>query len=677
MGNGQTDLFEAIQLREWRAKLTAVVASLFTFLAITGLFIYFGPFSVTAQVMVLLHTLLGVVFVVPYVMYQWHHWRTNRERPFNQHKLLGYLSLATLATVAVSGVVLTVQAGWGSRISYAWDRVHLIAGLVATAVVGWHIAIIMARHLRESAGEKAARMRGAQAMFVGRSAVGLALMGLVTAVWVVQAPTMAVESEFPADYQLPYGDNPFAPSLATTAAGGALVAQPLGNSERCGDANCHTEIVEEWLPSAHRYAAMSPFFQGVQGAMAANNGPESTRYCGGCHDPIALFSGLKNLYSEDLSGIGEQQGVSCVVCHSIESTDVRGNANYVLAAQPRYLHELSEQPLTAWAGRFLIRAYPRQHVESFNRSLYRTPEFCGACHKQFIDEEINNVGWVQLQNQYDTWRQSRWHAPDDVERTITCRECHMRLVDSNDPANGDLEDYNRAGDDGKHRSHRFLAANQYLPTLLELPGAAEHVALTEKWLRGEIEIPEIADKWTDGPAVPLEIVVPEAVKPGEEVRLQVVTINNKPGHDFPTGPLDIIQAWIDLEVRDAAGNVVYQSGKLTDDNFLDPGTTIFKAEAIDQYGNLIDRHNLWEMVGARFKRTLFPGYSDVADYSFTAPEGADGEATELIVEAKLRYRKVDQYLVDFLFPDQGLTAFITDISSAQARIRVDAETPER
>jgi len=167
------------------------------------------------------------------------------------------------------------------------------------------------------------------------------------------------------------------------------------------------------------------------------------------------------------------------------------------------------------------------------------------------------------------------------------------------------------------------------------------------------------------------------VKPGDEVRLQVVTINNKPGHDFPTGPLDIIQAWIDLEVRDAAGNVVYQSGKLTDDNFLDPGTTIFKAEAIDQYGNLIDRHNLWEMVGARFKRTLFPGYSDVADYSFTVPESADGEATELIVEAKLRYRKVDQYLVDFLFPDQGLTAFITDISSAQARIRVDAETPER
>jgi len=684
MGNDQGDLFEVIQLREWRARLTALVSGLFAFLAITGIFMYFGPFSVTAQVMVLLHTLVGLVFVVPYVMYQWHHWQTNRERPFNQHKLLGYLSLGAMTAVGISGLWLTVEAGWGRRISYAWDRVHLIGGLIVTVLVVWHLAIIMVRHVRQNAGEKAARMRAAQGVFLRRAVALLVVVGAITAVWVMLAPTMAVEGSFPVDYQLPFGDSPFAPSLATTASGGALVPQPLGNSERCGDANCHTQIVDEWLPSAHRYSSMSPFFQGVQAAMAANNGPESTRYCGGCHDPIALFAGLKNLYSEDLSGIGAQQGVSCVLCHSIESTDVRGNANYVVAAQPRYLHELSEQPLAAWAGRFLIRAYPRQHVDSFSRPLYREPEFCGACHKQFIDEEINNVGWVQLQNQYDTWRQSRWHAPDNVRETITCRECHMRLMDaSTDPAAGDPEDYNRSDNDGKHRSHQFLAANQYLPTLLDLPGAQQHVALTEKWIRGEIEVPEIADKWTTGPAVPVQIVAPELVVPGEEVRLQVVSINNKPGHDFPTGPLDIIQAWIDVEVRDAAGNVVFSSGKLSEDNFLGADAIIFKAEAIDQYGNLIDRHNLWEMVGARFKRTLFPGYSDVADYSFTVPESLDGEAGELVVEAKLRYRKVDQYLVDFLFPDQGMTAAITDISEASARIRVDAaaprtpETPER
>ncbi len=39
----------------------------------------------------------------------------------------------------------------------------------------------------------------------------------------------------------------------------------------------------------------------------------------------------------------------------------------------------------------------------------------------------------------------------------------MPLVDSTDPASGDVLDYNRAAGDGKHRSHRFLGANQFIP----------------------------------------------------------------------------------------------------------------------------------------------------------------------------------------------------------------------
>ncbi|MFQ5744485.1 MAG: hypothetical protein ACE5HV_12980, partial [Acidobacteriota bacterium] len=452
MRASREDLFEVIQLQEWRSRLTAAVVILFLFEAVSGLLIYFGPFSVTVQVMVLLHTLLGLAFVAPYIVYQVHHWLTNRPRPFNQHKLLGYLSVVAIAAVGVSGLVLTGQAAWGRKISYAWDLIHLVSGLSATVFVIWHLVIILGRHRRQATSEKAGRMRRAQGLFAFRTAIGLVALAAITAAWTMSAPTVSTEHAFPADYQLPFGDNPFAPSLATTLTGGAIEPETLANSERCGTGNCHTEIVAEWLPSAHRYSSMSPFFQGVQGAMAANNGPESTRYCGGCHDPIALFSGIKNLYSKDLSGLGAQQGVSCTVCHSIERTDVRGNANYVLAPQPRYLHELSDQPLAAWLGRFLIRAYPRQHLTSWTRSLYKTPEFCGACHKQFIDEEINNVGWVQLQNQYDTWRQSRWHVPNDPTRTIVCRECHMRLVKSLDPAAGDASDYNRSPHDDRHRS---------------------------------------------------------------------------------------------------------------------------------------------------------------------------------------------------------------------------------
>ena len=94
--------------------------------------------------------------------------------------------------------------------------------------------------------------------------------------------------------------------------------------------------------SAHRYSAVDPAFQAVQGVMGEQNGAESTRHCGGCHDPISLFSGAKNIFTEDLTSLtGYQEGVSCIVCHAIEQTDLKGNANYVITQPNRYMFELA------------------------------------------------------------------------------------------------------------------------------------------------------------------------------------------------------------------------------------------------------------------------------------------------------------------------------------------------
>ena len=149
MSSTSDDLFTAVQLREWRSTLTTAVSGLFLFEALTGLFIYFGRFGISSQVSVLIHTIVGLVFLVPYTVYQARHWWTNRPRPFNQHKLLGYLSLVTLMLTGISGLVLTWQAGWSTRISYAWDLVHLIGGFAATAFVIWHLGIILVRHFRQ------------------------------------------------------------------------------------------------------------------------------------------------------------------------------------------------------------------------------------------------------------------------------------------------------------------------------------------------------------------------------------------------------------------------------------------------------------------------------------------------------------------------------------------------
>ena len=631
-------------------------------------------------------------------MYQWKHWQRYRNRALSHYSVTGYVAFAAVVLNAVSGVILAAQAVFGTRISYVWDDVHIVTTVAVVAFVVPHVVLLFLRSAKATfagADLVLAAERRWVAGTLGLTAVGFS--ALLAFAW-MYTPVEWVD-RFPEDYVIEEGRTPFSPSLAMTETGGAFDERTLSGSEGCGSSGCHEQIYEEWSISAHRWSSMDPAFQVIQELLATQNGPESTRYCGGCHDSISLFAGTKNIFNEELSSLrGYNEGVSCLVCHSVRETDLQGNAAYTVAKPDRYMFELAEDGAAKFVSDFLIRAYPRHHVAELSKSLYKTPEYCAACHKQFIDAEINNVGWVQLQNQYDNWKQSRWHKPDDVEGSITCRECHMRLVDSSDPAAGDTVDYNRSADDGKHRSHRFIGANQYLPTLLELPGAEEQVRLIEEWLRGDTAIPEIADKWTDGAAIPLQILAPVQAVAGQEIRFQVVVLNNKAGHDFPTGPLDIIQAWIEVEVTDAAGNVIFVSGNPDDKGFLPSGTTVFKAEAVDQFGNLIDKHNLWEMVGARFKRTLFPGYSDVATYAFFCPdqsnvsrqgEQATGEsdgtsgvepqsieliapegAGELIIRARLRYRKVDQYLVDFLFPDQGLTAHITDMSEAVARVPI-------
>ena len=678
----------------WRSPLAAFTFGLLLAETVTGFAILWMPFSLTTQMHVIVHTVVGLIFLVPGTVYLWRHWQNYRAARMTHVKLTGYIGVAVLALLAISGVVLTAQALFGRRISYTWDLVHLIATFALIAAVGPHV-IAMVLRTRVGTTDLAARVRKASRRFVSASAVWAAV-GVVP-VFVMAALYAPVElnNELPEDYSRIFGDErPFAPSLARTETNDAYDPRSLAGSESCGTAGCHEEILAEWQVSAHRYAALDPGFRTIQATMGAQNGPESTRYCAGCHDPISLFAGTKNLFNDELTNQqGLDEGVSCISCHSIQETDVQGNANYVISQPERYAYELKPEGPGRLVRDFLIRAYPEKHVETFSKRLFKSPEFCAACHKQFIDEEINQVGWVQLQNQFDNWRKSRWNEPGEPETTIECRECHMPLEGSLDPASGDEEDYNRTARDGKHRSHRFLGANQFIPELLELPGAAEHVALTEKWLKGEIEIPEIADKWREGPVIPIELIVPARVTAGDAVEIKTQLINNKAGHEFPTGPLDIIQAWVEVEVTDQDGEVVFTSGKRDEKNFIDPGAFLFKAEPVDRYGNLVDRHNLWEMVGVRYRRSLFPGFSDEAEFAFVCPSSSfSPEAVDLPFEdrsvtmdlsserpverlnvtARLMYRKFDQYLLNFLAGGESeLTAPVTVMSEDRRTIEVD------
>jgi len=679
----------------WQSWLAKFSMAALLFVAVSGLAITFAPFHAAIQWSVILHTAVGALTLLPLAWYCAAHWWDYRRWALSHVVLLGYVALVGLAVCSVSGLVLTWQGIFGIKTSVAWRQAHLISTFVTLGGLMPHLVFVV---LKAFKGEASARARAYLWQTCAVTVVGLVAAGGLS----FSYSATKYANKFPADYNYLYGTNrPFAPSLAKTDTGGAFDARSLAGSKSCGTAGCHEQIVQEWQPSAHRYAAMDMVFLPIQDVMAKQNGPESTRYCGGCHDPISLFSGTKNIFVEKLTGQhGYQEGVSCLACHAIRETDIKGNANYTVTQPREYLWQWATNGPAQRARDFLIRTYPQEHDKLAKRS-FKKPEYCAACHKQFIDQEVNRVGWVQLQNQYDNWAASHWNHKGDARKTVECRECHMPLVASRDPAAGDALDYNRSPRDGKHRSHRFIASNQLMPVALKdkLEGWQEQVRLTEQWLQGKLEVPEIRDKWANGPIVTVSLQAPESVAPGENIPLRVVMASNKVGHDFPTGPLDIIQSWLEVTVTDDAGKTIFTSGKRDEKHFIQPGSFLFKAEPVDQHGNLIDRHNLWEMVGVRYRRALFPGYSDTVQYSVpcsgaisntgtNAPASAkpvDGGKLELApppvpapalagkyhVVVALQYRKVDQFLLNFLFGETNqLTSPVTEIARATATVVV-------
>jgi hypothetical protein len=643
----------------WTAVLSKGAAAALLFLTATGLAVTFAPFHPSVQWGLLAHTVVGAACLLPLVWYALAHWLDYRRYQLSSTVLLGYLALAGLIVCLVSGAVVTWQGVADGRMSAAWRQTHLASTFLVVGAAAPHVLILLLRLARF--------VRGAVGFAVQSTGVALAAVVATALLPLVYAGSQYVD-QLPPDYNYLSGkDRPFAPSLAKTSTGAAFDARRLAGSRSCGTAGCHAQIVSEWLPSAHRYAAMDPLFQGIQTTMAKQNGPESTRYCGGCHDPISLFSGTKNIFVKELtSRHGFQEGVSCLSCHSIRDTDIKGNASYTMSQPSEYLWQWETDGPGRLARDFLIRTYPDEH-NKLSKRLFKTPQYCAACHKQFIDAEVNRVGWVQLQNQYDNWANSHWNHKGDARRTVECRECHMPLVDSTDPSSGDSGDYNRSARDARHRSHRFIAANQLVPALQKLEGWQEQVRLTEEWLEGKRRIPEIDEKWAAGPIVKVGVGLGASRRAGV-VPVRVVLTSNKVGHDFPTGPLDMIQSWVEIHVVDARGREIFSSGTRDARGYLAPGTFLFKAEPVDQHGNLIDRHNLWEMVGVRFRRALFPAFSDTVEYQ--VPSARPGKYQ---VTVKLLYRKVDQFLVNYLLgEDSGITAPVVEIDRATASIDLPA-----
>ncbi|MEZ5394076.1 MAG: tetratricopeptide repeat protein [Bryobacterales bacterium] len=478
--------------------------------------------------------------------------------------------------------------------------------------------------------------------------------------------------------------SPFVPSSSTTNVGGTIPSEFFLDSKACGE--CHEDIYEQWNSSMHHFSSFNnQFYRKSIEYMQETAGVQASKWCAGCHDHAMFFNGrFEQPAIEQIDTPEAQAGLGCMSCHSITSVEsTMGNGGFEMTYPP--LHELmtTENEVLRTINKYVINTAPAPHRKAFLKPFMRedAAEFCSSCHKVHLDKPVNNYRWFRGFNSYDNWQASgvSGHGARSFyypAKSQTCNDCHMPLVQSDDPGNID----------GFIHSHRFAAANTAVPFVNEdseqlqaavdnltndivgvdifaaspvaeepegmamrrrteeAPGMATTFAVGEEAAGGgaAIVLREVGEI-----AAPLDRAKPVA-EPGSTMRVDVVIRTKKVGHFFPSGTVDSFDVWVELQAEDADGSPVFWSGRVEDDGAgpVEQGAHFYRSYMLDAHGNPIDKRNAFHARTVLYARLIPPGAADVAHFRLRVPEDVRGP---LRLRAKLNYRKFAHSYTQFAY----------------------------
>jgi len=471
---------------------------------------------------------------------------------------------------------------------------------------------------------------------------------------------------------------PFFPSSAQVAGGGKIPSKFFMESDSCR--RCHNDIYQQWFSSVHHFSSFNnQWYRKSIEYMQDVVGTRPSKWCGGCHDPAVLYSGMMDTPIRQIVHTPEAQaGLGCMMCHSIARVkSTMGQGDFYLE-YPK-LHELAatKNPLARRLHDFLIYLNPEPHRRVFLKPFMRaqTAEFCSTCHKVHLDVPVNHYRWIRGFNEYDNWQasgvsgqgaRSFYYPPKPAQ----CADCHMPLTASKDA--GSIN--------GFIHSHRFPAANTAVPVANE---DAVQLKATEDFLKNgvmSIDIfalseargesagvhagPELATTFAVGeeaehsaPTMPGSGVtgvtaplnrVHALVRRGDSTRVEVVVRTRKLGHFFPGGTVDAYDTWVELKATDDAGRVLFWSGSVEDGGKgpVEPGAHFYRSLQIDGHGNPINKRNAWATRSVVYVHLIPPGAADTVHYRLRIPENAGSRIT---LHARLSYRKFAWWNTQFAF----------------------------
>ena len=588
------------------------------------------------QYMFLAHLVLGLLLIVPFIIFGVFHIKNSYNRPNRRAVRVGYALFIVSLILLFSGIALT-------RLDFFQIKNPNVRSLSYWAHVITPLFTVWLYILHRLAGPKIQWRVG-----LGWSA---ATGGVVVAMvafhaqdprkWNVQGPKE--------------GEKYFAPSLAKTATGNFIPAGTLMMDDYC--MKCHQDNYQGWFHSAHHFSSFNnkPYLFSVREtrkvSLERDGNVKASRWCAGCHDVVPFFSGAFDDPNFDLDKHPTSQaGITCTACHAITHVaSTRGNADYTIEEPIHYPFAFSTNRFLQFLNQQLVKAKPEFHKKTFLKPLHQTAEFCSTCHKVSIPQDLNHYKeFLRGQNHYDTFLLSgvsghnakSFYYPPKAQSN--CNGCHMPLKPSDDFG---AKFFNSTNNTLAIHSHLFPAANT---GVAHIRGEPAVVKAHQEFLKDSVRIDLFGIK--EGGAIDSPLTAPlrpqmPVLKRGKHYLLEVVLRTLKLGHPLTEGTADSNELWVDLKAT-SGQRTVGRSGGLGRFNEVDPWSHLVNVYMLDREGRRIDRRNPQDIFTPLYRHQIPPGAAQVVHYGFTVPEDLSGPLT---IEVKFQYRKFDTVYMNCVF----------------------------
>ncbi|MGD2067372.1 MAG: multiheme c-type cytochrome [Gemmatimonadota bacterium] len=371
-------------------------------------------------------------------------------------------------------------------------------------------------------------------------------------------------------------------------------------------ATCHPDHYREWSVSQHAYAQMSPVFNAFHGAVLLLTNGTNGDFCIRCHTPVGMNLEEPEFMTNMDRNPTSREGITCVVCHRLEKPYGKVSGRLAIAEGDLF------DPVFGPTGNEELNRVIQSDEYSVNtdregsgRAIHTDAEvlpqistsgFCGTCH------DVNLVNGFRLEEAF-----SEYKGTPAAARGVSCQDCHM----ASEP--GRVSEYEQAPaaivggqpTRPRKRTNHLFAGPDYSvihPGIFPHNVRAAELATIREWLRFDVDAGWGTDAFED--TVSLDFEFPERwafpddrydareiieenrdllAWAGEQrlavlragyvlgdvrvreagpggIAFDVEIRNDTDGHNVPTGFDAERLVFLQVDVMDADGNVVFQSG---------------------------------------------------------------------------------------------------------------------